>query len=616
MQNTAPNGPSKVDCRRQALRALAAAMLLSCCARAAEVIGPIEVTPLSQNVVLWNAGYLEHRVQVRNLSAAGAHRVRVVLPAESYGGGGGLSRLSREVLLRAGDAAIVSLPQPALQLSGGQQASLEIDGARHQKSFVIPSLSSTFEHYYGSTYMPVWVARRVNSDEVGNQLTAACDRLVTARHGRKPEVRLTRAESECAAWSPNWLAYSCFAAVVISADEWREAPAAVREALLRYVACGGIVVCLGTIEPPDVWLQPTRELIEGGQRIWQQGAGELRLHAAATPAAWSAAEADALARRLMDVTERSGAWDATTDSAAAHRDFPVMERFSNPAGGIFFMLLAFAVLIGPVLMIWLARRNRRIWLLWMVPAASGLACLLLLVYALIEGGVTPTRRSAALVLLDQPRHSGVAFGLTGLYAPLTPSGGLHFDAQSAVLPIERRQWRRNMPPREIDFTRDQHLVSGWLQPRVPTVFRVRRPFTARERLDIRATAGGGLEVVNGLGADIGALRIVTANGRHFAATGLVAGARAQLAPVAPPPPAGAVRSAQAAALLAGRRDWGAGLAALKPDGLRLEPGCYVAELGSCPFLDRGLEGRAHASERSVVLGRFEEAAATAGQEDR
>src|SRR5690606_38357039 len=120
------------------------------------------------------------------------------------------------------------------------------------------------------------------------------------------------------------------------------------------------------------------------------------------------------------------------------------ENFSNPAGGIFFMLLAFAVLIGPLLMIWLARRNRRIWLLWMVPAAYGLACLLLLAYALIEGGVTPTRRSAALVLLDQPRHSGVAFGLIGLYAPLTPSGGLHFDPQSAVQPVERRQWHRNM----------------------------------------------------------------------------------------------------------------------------------------------------------------------------
>ena len=68
---------------------------------------------------------------------------------------------------------------------------------------------------------------------------------------------------------------------------------------------------------------------------------------------------------------------------------PVIENLKVPTRGIILIMLAFIVVIGPVNMIYLSRRNRRTWMLWTIPAISLVTTLLVFVYSLVREGITP-----------------------------------------------------------------------------------------------------------------------------------------------------------------------------------------------------------------------------------
>jgi hypothetical protein len=575
---------------------------------ASDRIGPVEVISLSpQKAAGWRFGYIEHRVRLRNLSAEQTHTVEVVIPSEraSHGGGGGIDRLARRVVLHPLDSAELSLPQPSRELNGVRRARITVLGQDAGNVF-IPSVNTSLESYQNS--LPVFVARRLNSDHLNGALTqglAAVPAAAALSHHRyrsshNPQATLTRAESGMAAWSPNWLAYSGYAAVALTAGEWEAAPAPVREALLRYGACGGLVLLVGQTPPPVRWILE-RQDVAGGSFL-ALGAGHWAI-TANSPENWTEEFRNRAALRLQEAARR---WHTEFDVGEAHKIYPVKENVKVEAAGFFYMLLLFALLVGPALLFVLARKRRRIWLFWVVPTASLSASVLILAYSLISEGVTPHRRADTLVLLDQTRNEGTLLGLVGYYAPLTPGQGFRFAPETALAPFEvKNRWRRaggTQPAWQIDHTRDQHWTAGFAQARVPAIAQVRKPLVARERLDIQESADG-LVVVNGLGADIRALRVRATDGRWYEFGPLGAGRRAAPTPAAAPPDT-AARPAAAVHAATQTEGWAAGLTGLRIAQLALEPGSYAAELSVCPFLERGLTGHLHNTERTVLIGRF------------
>src|SRR5205085_10307058 len=137
------------------------------------------------------------------------------------------------------------------------------------------------------------------------------------------------------------------------------------------------------------------------------------------------------------------------------------------------LMLGFAVPIGPVNMIVLARKNRRLWLLWTVPAISLVTCLAVFGYMLAAEGWQGHRRVAALTRPDGPSHRATTLAWAGFYSPLTPGDGLHFSQDTEVAPqsaTEFRYGRRGGNAHTLDWGQDQHLARGWVQPRVPAHF--------------------------------------------------------------------------------------------------------------------------------------------------
>ncbi len=406
--------------------------------------------------------------------------------------------------------------------------------------------------------------------------------------------RFARPEADVAAWSASWLAYSCYDGVVLTANELGRAPAGVQAALWQFAETGGTLLVLGEAKVPEGWR------LRGGRstacNVYDAGFGQgvvaLDDYHGWPRARWA---------ELRDGWARAGApFQRVRTVVEANNDFPVVDDIGVPVRGLFVLMLVFAVAIGPVNMIVLARKNRRLWLLWTVPAISLATCLAVFGYMLAVEGWQGHRRVAALTLLDGQSHRAATVGWAGFYSPLTPGDGLHFSPDTELTAQDAVEYyRRGGNAHTLDWGQDQHLARGWVQPRVPAHFMLRKSEVRRERVTLARGPDGGLSVVNGLGADVRRFWYADEQGQIHTAEGVRAGARAALAATDTKVQAdganGPARAYQA--------DWLVTLGnVVKYPERHLVPGSYLAELEAAPFVEEGLAGARAERCWSLVLG--------------
>ncbi len=577
----------------------------------------LTILPASQQIPMRTHGYIEHRVRVRNESASRRHEVRLIAPAQSYHGAGDtLAQVERTVTLAPGATAVVSLPAPPYPMSGSAQVRVVVDGEDWGVA-PLPSLSSS--HYGHAGYnkkVSILTTRAIDAQAFDDALwtrlfetgaTNAAARAGMSRHDK--EYSIVRSEYELAEWSDNWLAYTCHDGIVLAAADLAGLPEGVAECLHRYVGAGGLLVIAGTDAWPFAWaaradpVRPWVGPVQPWARLHHVGFGLVALVPDASPAALD----DAGLRGLLALAQETlQPWTHNTDMSNALRQFPVVDGMNLPVRGMYFIMLVFAIVIGPVLLVLLGRLNRRIWLLWIVPLVAGLTCLCVAAYALLSEGITPTARMHGVTLLDQRTHEATTLGLVAVYCPLTPSGGLHFDAWTELSAFVKQYRYDTGSAKYMDWTRDQHLTRGWVSARIPAYFQVRRPALRRERLDIVWDAAGP-RVSNGLGADIERLWVRGPDGRWYRhEDGLAAGDGAVLVADDGPPTA---RSDPARLReLYRSTTWASdfeGLATRRHE--LLDPGMYLAVLKGAPFLEHGLDGRVKLNARSTVVGRLADA---------
>ncbi|MBO0725202.1 MAG: hypothetical protein J2P52_06355, partial [Blastocatellia bacterium] len=283
------------------------------------------------------------------------------------------------------------------------------------------------------------------------------------------------------------------------------------------------------------------------------------------------------------------------------KDFPVIERVGIPVRGLFVLMLIFVIVIGPVNLLWLARRRQKIWMLWTMPAIALLTCLAVTGFALFREGVRSMSRAETFTILDESSHRASTIGWTAFYAPLTPSEGLHFSYDTEWAPVTPEVWYSHgrTVDRTIDLSNDQHLDSGWIMARVPVYFRFRKSETRRERLTIRRQGDGAISVVNGLGANVRALWLADRDGKVYSASDVRAGAAAKLSP-APLTLAGNEAGLRE---LFTSNDWLGKMNQITANPRSfLAPGCYLAALDASPFVEEGLKGVKTRKGRALVYG--------------
>ena len=210
----------------------------------------------------------------------------------------------------------------------------------------------------------------------------------------------------------------------------------------------------------------------------------------------------------------------------ANTIFPVVNKLGIPVRGLFLLMLLFAVTIGPLNLILLSRRKRRIWMLWTTPVISLVTCFAVFAYATFGEGWNRHARTEGLTILDERVRRAATIGWAGFYSALTPSEGLRFGYETEVTPLP--QSLTTTTARTVDWTHDQHLANGWVTARIPAHFMVRKSELRRERITVRREADAGLRIVNGLGADISEFWLADKDGTIYSTTGIFAGAEAKL----------------------------------------------------------------------------------------
>lgn len=422
-----------------------------------------------------------------------------------------------------------------------------------------------------------------------------------SRYGGSAEtLQCLRAELPVPEWSENWLSYSPYDLIILPQQEWSRAPGGVTTALWRYVEAGGNLLLLGGGEVPAPWnrfVQKVTPDLTG----YTVGFGECLVARAEKINQFNTAEAAHIYGR---VTSTSRYWQSLpANSETANSRFPVVSNVQIPARGIVVVMLAFIILIGPVNIVLLNRRQRRTWMLWTIPAISIATTVLVFVYSFVREGFTPDTRIRGLTILDQQNRRATTIGVEAFYCPLTPSQGLNFSYDTEITAFVDTDFGNSRgSSREMDWSGSQHLRRGWIAARVPAHFHLRKTETQRARLQVEKGAGE-LQVVNGLGGAITSLWLADADGNIFAAKNLGAGQKVRLQPFADLPkvkePYGLERLQTQAGFTAD----------LPPDPARyLTPNTYLAEIDSNPFLENGLGDAANAKRTrasALVFGLLE-----------
>ena len=446
-------------------------------------------------------GYAECRFTVENRSPSQTHEVRIDLTSRQG------TRITKTVTAPPNARLVFSLFAPHSRSYLQMEAT--VDNRQTKQSDNLFSRSG-----YGSrTKVSILASKSINQDDL--------QKRIEALRGWKKATQFNNAYTLCRTdlppqeWSENWLAYSGFDGVVLKHPDIESMPPGVLAALQQYVETGGTLSILGGGACP--FAGKTVQQLDS--KTYAVGFGRCFVH---TSNDFSKIQQDEQVWR-----KASNAFDLNRNETQTNKMFPLVDQMSVPVRGFLLLVTVFALVVGPLTVVLLAKTNRRIWLLWMVPLESAIACGLVLGYSFVSEGITPTVRLAGITLLDQERHVATTLGWAGYYCPQRPAKGLFFSDDWELMHVKRYNWNDS---KKVDWTRGQHLSHGWVQARVPAFFMCRRSAVRRERLEVSVDTEGQVEVVNGLGADIESLWLRDANGNFLFAENIKAGQRAALEP--------------------------------------------------------------------------------------
>ncbi len=556
-------------------------------------------------------GYVEYRVAVENHSDE-AHEIRLrLMPLELAGHGRYISEIRRTTTVGAHSLAKVSLFQPPLPMAWGSELTVEIDGEKQDERVRIDVQRHGDDGYgrqNGSSCILV-------SSGVSGDMQKAADRYLSSRteesYRRSPTPvpkssygmssgggdQFRRSALPVNGWSQNWLGYTRYEAVFVTAAEMESMPPGVREALERYVECGGLLVILGSYSRVTPW----KRFVEPGGtgQSYHPGFGECIIVPEDDIQQWDQTQWETLQRAWQDTGK---AWDFMKSAQMANRAFPVVEELGIPARGLFVIVLIFAIMIGPLNLLFVSRKGKRIRLLWTVPLLSLFTCLGILCYSLLAEGIEGHQRTQTLTFLDEQSHRASTIGWTGFYCPLTPSGGLVYNLETEITPQYSSTYDDQRDGRSVslDWTGAQHLQSGWVPARLPVHFMIRKSQRRQERLICRRTDEDQITVVNGLGVGIKRLYLADEAGRMFTGGEIAAGAARELSvSTLPLHPSGIKKDLRSVY----EADWIVTMKeVLKKPETYLVPLSYIAELEGSPFVEPGLEKAAETRLESTVYG--------------
>lgn len=562
-------------------------------------IGPISISPQSMNSSQIYHGYIERRLLISNHSRKDRHQVDLIYPSHFYSRNENvIEQISRSVVLAPKSTTTVSILQPPLSIAMRSNRDMRVVVDKNEREDI--AITGPIFNNNRNKKLNILISQSVNRSDLQNNIkrhifSPSSSSYGSSRNSFSKRYILKRAEVTTEGWSENWLGYSCYDGIVLRAKEFRAMPGQVQRAVWQYVETGGTLLTVGDFDPAKYHNAAIVEKENGNFTTYSVCFGKCIVSKQEKAKDWNKTF---LSHININWQQTLQPWKNLNNTPEAHTSFPVIEDLETPTQTIFVMIILFAIIVGPVSYLWLARKNRRIAMVWLVPALSLLASCAIFIYSLLSEGITPYVRMQSVTLLDQKSHRAVTLGMQGYYAPLTPSNGLKFDYSTEVTPlVEYRTVNGN--GRRVNLSGSQHLSDGWIQARVPAYFRIRKSEMRRERIDF-SIEGSTVRIVNGLGTDIERLVLADQDGRIYTGDEIVAGKEVELTPTGQ---SGFRQSLDARDLYTAVQ-WNNLTRRLSESPQKaLRPSTYIAVIKGSPFMENGLDGGKENTE-AVVYGAF------------
>jgi hypothetical protein len=276
---------------------------------------------------------------------------------------------------------------------------------------------------------------------------------------------------------------------------------------------------------------------------WVQSGGTLVVSTAELVRAWEGhgvrvvfdaltGDAKALGKTI---NEQDGAERWAPESA------PVPGTETVPVKTFVFLALAFAIVVGPLNLWWVRRRNARHLFLITTPAVSFVTCVALIVASLVSDGVSVKRSAIQVCYLDHRSQQMVRWTGCTYFAAFSRSW-LPLDGQTKVHVLDpdlydasgygsRRHSYGVGPALNLDWRQGQILSGVVIPARLNRQLSYTEQLPERRRLVIERD-GAGYRVANGLGVQLLGLRWRDAQGQAWSCNTVASGETAALVAVA------------------------------------------------------------------------------------
>lgn len=301
-------------------------------------------------------------------------------------------------------------------------------------------------------------------------------------------------------------------------------------ALSRIIASGGsssrkdVVQRIQPEDLPDRWqgypdwlvlvLTPTGNAgLDEGQRqaitAWTRSGGTLVVTTPELVREWSARHADI---RLDPLSAKPTILGEALDQQLNHENWrpveaPVPGTESVPVKTFVILALAFAIVVGPLNLWWVRRRNARHLFLITTPLLSFVTCVVLIVASLLADGISIKRDAVQVSYLDHRTQQAIRWTGSTYFAAFS-SSQVELDPQAKLRVLDRddyasryRHSRSDGGQLQLDWRRGQLLGGTVLPARLNRQLSYTEHLPERRRLVVSRSADG-YQLVNGLGVGL------------------------------------------------------------------------------------------------------------------
>ena len=187
-----------------------------------------------------------------------------------------------------------------------------------------------------------------------------------------------------------------------------------------------------------------------------------------------------------------------------------------PRLGYSLLTILLGLLIGPLNLLILKRKNRLALFYVTAPLLALGGMLALVVFTFSSDGVHLKMNETALLLHELQRDEGVLYRARGVFGPFPPQGGIPLTTDTAAMPFFSAVGQRTRARLESDWTSAQTLRDGWIRSRELSGLTTAAPRRVRVGLRPVARGPGDVRVVSELKGPAREVWVRLSGKRYFA----------------------------------------------------------------------------------------------------